>query len=136
MRVLVCGSREWTDIEMVHTVLDGLVGRCIDAREPMTVIGGGARGADAAAHCWHGPCEVGLLTFPADWDRHGKAAGHIRNQRMLDEGKPDVVLAFKDGFLADWTEDDGSVHERRGGTEDMVRRVKAAGIPVYVVSHG
>lgn len=45
---------------------------------------------------------------------NGKAAGPIRNQRMLDEGKPDLVVAFPGGR----------------GTADMVRRAKAAGVPV------
>lgn len=33
----------------------------------------------------------------AEWDRLGRKAGPIRNQRMLDEGKPALVIAFPGG---------------------------------------
>jgi DNA-binding MurR/RpiR family transcriptional regulator len=61
------------------------------------------------------------LSYPADWEAYGKAAGPIRNQRMLDEGKPDLVIAFSD-------------LPTTSGTYDMIKRAKAAGIPVYLVS--
>jgi len=45
------------------------------------------------------------MGFPqGEWDELGKKAGPLRNQRMLDEGKPDLVVAFPGG----------------GGTKDMV----------------
>ena len=48
----------------------------------------------------------------------GKRAGPLRNQRMLDEGKPDLVVAFPGG----------------GGTKDMVRRAVKAGVSVHEVN--
>jgi hypothetical protein len=56
------------------------------------------------------PCSV----YMADWDGLGRKAGPIRNQRMLDEGKPDLVIAFPGGR----------------GTADMVRRAREAGVEV------
>lgn len=53
----------------------------------------------------------------ADWKTHGRAAGPIRNQRMIDEWKPTLVIAFAGGR----------------GTADMIRRAKAAGIEVREV---
>ena len=47
-----------------------------------------------------------------------KKAGPLRNQRMLDEGKPDLVVAFPGG----------------GGTKDMVRRSVKAGVPIHEVN--
>jgi len=55
----------------------------------------------------------------AKWSKHGRAAGPIRNQEMIDECKPDLVVAFPGGR----------------GTADMVRRAKAAGIRVIEVQH-
>ncbi len=52
--------------------------------------------------------------FHAEWMKYGKAAGPIRNARMLAEGKPDLVVAFPGGR----------------GTADMLRRVREAGIEV------
>lgn len=128
MRILICGSRFWTDPIPVNGVLSGLF-----AFETRVVIEGGAKGADRIAQTWaktmssHG---VQLETYEADWPDYmapkwEKAkAGHERNQRMLDEGKPDVVYAFKDNFDRDL---------KCGGTEDMVRRSIAAGVPTYVI---
>lgn len=135
MRVLVCGSRDWDDEEIIWTFLEGFAGYAtchnMDEAEPLVIIEGEARGADRSAASWaeDGPrcgcgCSVELERYPACWDKHGRAAGPIRNKRMLDEGKPDVVLAFHDNLA-----------ESRG-TEDMVTRAKRAGVPVYIVSHG
>lgn len=60
-------------------------------------------------------------SYPADWANFGKAAGPLRNQRMLDEGKPDLVVAFTNDLASS------------RGTRDMVRRAQAAGIPTWVV---
>lgn len=59
--------------------------------------------------------------YPADWEKYGKVAGPIRNQQMLDEGKPDVVYAFTDDL------------SNSRGTADMCRRANKAGVPVYVI---
>lgn len=78
------------------------------------IIEGGATGADALAKAWAIHNGVEYLTFYAMWNVHGKAAGPRRNQRALDEGKPDLVIAFPGG----------------AGTAHMVKIAKAAGIPV------
>ena len=109
MRVLVCGGRNFKDEAAVFQTLDQIGGVA-------HLIEGGAKGADTLARLWAnrnlGPDQ--LTTFEAEWRVHGKAAGAIRNQRMLDEGKPDLVVAFPGGR----------------GTADMVRRAERAGVPV------
>lgn len=130
MRVLVCGSRTFTDPRPVDTMLYGLwrpliadIGRAAKRDGVMTVIEGGAKGADALAAFWAQSHEgVCWIQVPANWARDGKAAGPIRNQRMLVDGNPDLVLAFVDKPLA----------ESRG-TADMVRRARGAGVRTYVV---
>jgi hypothetical protein len=111
MRVLVCGSRNWQDLE---TIFRGLR----DLGPIEVVIEGEAPGADRLAAQAAHRLGITVLRFPADWDRYGKAAGPIRNQQMLDEGRPDLVLAYP---LPD-----------SRGTWDMVRRAVAAGIEVRV----
>lgn len=108
-RVLVCGGRDFDDGDLVFSVLDEI--------RPAVVIEGAASGADHHAHNW--AINRGRLneTYAANWRLHGKGAGPLRNQRMIDEGKPDLVVAFPGGR----------------GTADMVRRAKAAGIPVREV---
>lgn len=118
MRVLVCGSRTFTDESIVTRVLHGFWD------STLTVIEGGAKGADALAAFWAQtrPDGVGHEQYPADWATHGKAAGPRRNQLMLDEGKPDIVLAFVDKPLVE-----------SKGTADMVRRARMAGVTTYVM---
>lgn len=127
MRVLVCGSRDWTDSSMVHIVLSGLYwkGNPDPDRPWMTVIDGGAKGADEAAGSWAKANKgiINHLVFAADWETYGKAAGPIRNRQMLDEGQPDVVVAF-------------SEQPPTPGTANMIKQAKEHGIPVWVVSHG
>ena len=106
MRLLVCGGRDYEDLETLFAVLD-----CI---RPHVVIAGGATGADALAEIWAINRGVPRTIFKADWTKHGKAAGPIRNRQMMSEGKPDMVLAFPGGR----------------GTENMVRLATDAGIPV------
>src|SRR5712664_925796 len=113
MRVLVCGDRRWSDRAAIERELNELP---FDA----TIIHGGATGADTLAGEIATDWQMPVVVFPAEWEKHGKAAGPIRNSRMLAEGKPDRVLAFHK-FLP------GSK-----GTADMVRKAKAAGVPVEV----
>lgn len=108
-RVLVCGGRDFNDADTVFAALDGHV------RHGDTIIQGGAPGADRFAREWSHQRKCRYENFPADWKAHGRAAGPIRNQQMIDEGKPTKVIAFPGGR----------------GTADMVRRARAAGIPVF-----
>jgi hypothetical protein len=112
MRVLVCGGRDFSDCGLVWNILDDLAKiEVVDC-----VIEGDARGADRIAGAWAKRRRVDLRLFPADWIKYGKAAGPIRNQKMLDVGKPTLVIAFPGGV----------------GTADMVHRAKAAGVPVQI----
>ena len=115
MRVLVCGGREYRDIERVYLVLDG-----IHAETAITcIIEGGATGADYLACRWSAARRLDQhARFNADWTLYGKSAGPRRNQKMIDEGKPDLVVAFPGGR----------------GTADMIRRAKAAGITVKEIA--
>jgi hypothetical protein len=62
------------------------------------VIEGDAHGADRMAGEWARRHGVENTKFCADWDRLGRKAGPIRNQLMLDEGRPDLVVAFPGGL--------------------------------------
>ena len=110
VRVLVCGSRTWNDLPTITSVLTSL--------RPSVVIHGGALGADSLGGMAAWIMKVPIERYPADWKTHGKAAGAIRNQEMLDKGKPQLVLAFWDGVSR--------------GTKDMIDRAERAGVPVYV----
>lgn len=112
--ILVCGGRDYGNQAMLFGVLDMIA----EHERVDTIIQGGADGADRLARIWCQNRFCRMLNYPADWRTHGKAAGPIRNQQMIDHGKPDLVLAFPGGR----------------GTADMVRRAKAAGIEVQEIA--
>ena len=115
MRVLVCGGRDYTNEDVVFWHIDNL----LDMGRSLTIIEGGARGADALAARFadRNHLQCGHEQYKANWTKYGKAAGGIRNQEMLDSGV-DLVLAFPGGR----------------GTADMVRRAKAAGVEVREIT--
>jgi len=111
-RVIVCGGRNYgwqmnanrtktvnkVEVEYLFRKLDlliyaveGVIGR------QLVIIQGEADGADAWAKKWAEINSIKTLDFPADWDTHKKSAGFIRNKQMLDEGNPELVIAFKGG---------------------------------------
>lgn len=76
-------------------------------------------GGDWHAH-WHAVARGWTVEeHPADWVLYGKAAGGIRNQRMVARGA-DRLVAAPVGASP--------------GTRDCIRRAKAAGIPVDDIS--
>lgn len=111
IRLLVCGSRNWTD----RTTMKEEIVKC----NPSVIIQGKARGADRMSEEIAVELGIEVEGYAAEWNVYGKRAGPIRNQRMLDEGKPDKALAFP---LP------GSI-----GTWDMVRRARAARIEVKII---
>ena len=92
--VLVTGYRGWTDVKRIAAELGALEDDYPGAG--LTLVHGGCAGADlmAARHAENRGWTV--IEEKADWDKHGRRAGPIRNQRMIDVHKPDVVLAFLD----------------------------------------
>lgn len=111
MKLVVTGGREYCSISAVRSAFDNLL------EKPKLVIHGGARGADSL--CEYVAHELGIptLCFKADWDLHGKKAGVLRNQEMV-EYKPDLLLAFPGGI----------------GTADMKRRCAKANIPTVEIT--
>lgn len=93
MKVLICGGREFNDATFIHAELDRLHAQY----HFNTVIEGDARGVDRIAGEWARARGVELVEFPADWTNEGRHAALIRNERMLREGKPDLVVAFPGG---------------------------------------
>ncbi len=93
MKVLVCGGRSFDDADFIFRELDRLHARYTFA----TLIEGDARGVDRIAGEWSRSRNIRLIEFPADWKNEGRHAALIRNERMLREGEPDLVIAFPGG---------------------------------------
>ena len=117
-RLLICGSRLWVDERAIEQQIR------LTRHELEVVIEGEAPGADTIARRMAERYGVPVLPFPADWRAHGRAAGPIRNERMLREGRPTLVVAFTDHF-----------QNPRSGTRHMCRIAAEAGLPVTLVEH-
>ena len=90
MRVLVTGSRDWPFPEVIYRAF----AECCAFERDVTLISGACpTGADAIAEELAERRGWNIERHPADWQKHGRAAGPIRNQQMVDS-KPDLVLAF------------------------------------------
>jgi hypothetical protein len=122
---VIYGGRDWDDQEVMDRVLDGLH----EVRRFSLVVNGGQVsrdrevgrlwGADWQASVWAASRGVPVRWFYANWSGEGRKAGPLRNQRMVDEGLPEVGVQFPGGR----------------GTRDMRRKMKAAGIRVIEVNH-
>lgn len=89
MIVLVCGGRDYENERAIHRILDFV--------SPTMIVCGGAQGADNIAYRYALERNIPADVFHARWRIYGKKAGPIRNQKMLDEAKPDLVIAFPGG---------------------------------------
>jgi hypothetical protein len=108
---LICGGRDFADDAMFDNAMRDLMhirGGC-----PRKIVHGGAKGADTMAGEFGHRMSVACFAVLPDWQR-GKMAGPLRNQKMLDEYKPNLVVAFPGGR----------------GTADMVSRARKAGVDV------
>lgn len=113
MRILICGGRDYAD-------LDGFASAMVKLREKhgeILIINGGCKtGADKFARAYAMLEELPHVTVPAKFKKLGPKAGPIRNQWMIDHCCPEAGVAFPGG----------------PGTADMVRRLRAAGVPVWI----
>lgn len=91
-RILITGSREWSDRETLRrAILAEMVGHSFHS--VVIIHGACPRGADRIADDLASQMGLRVERHPADWKRHGKRSGILRNQEMVDLGAA-VCLAF------------------------------------------
>lgn len=117
-RVIVTGSRQLVDQTLVWLTLDVLAAE----HGPLTVVHGGCpNGADRYATAWCRARGAAQVVYPADWDRHGLAAGPIRNFQMVADGAA-LVVAFPQAGA------------KNRGTRHCVDAAGAVGLPIDIYS--
>lgn len=118
-KLIVAGGREFTDYNWAKREIIRL--GTVELKDySVSIVSGMARGADALGVRFALEHNVKLHKFPADWDTHGKSAGHIRNREMAQ---------FADGLLAFW---DG----RSPGTKSMIGYARYLNLSVRVIEYG
>ena len=118
-RIAIVGTRTFADYSLIKETLTQVASRM--PRSSIEIVSGGAEGADALAKEFAFRNHLKYTEFPADWTKHGKAAGPIRNKQIVEYIKEanGLIIAFWDG-------------ESRG-TKNTINRAANAGVRYLVV---
>lgn len=114
MKVLVTGGREYQDIDTVFDTLDRVLIEYRLQPKDLTIVHGGACGADALADRWARINGAKVCYHLPDYERYGRSAPLHRNTKMIEQ-HPDLVIAFPGGR----------------GTADMIVKAGQAGVPIW-----
>jgi len=95
IRCVVAGSRGFLDQEVMNAALDGVFGNAVTRGDELTIISGGARGADLMGEQYAKSRAMPLERYPANWDLYGNSAGYRRNEQMARVATH--LVAFWDG---------------------------------------
>lgn len=115
MKLIIAGSRTFDDYGRLCETMDSHVN---NHGFPEEVVSGGAKGADRLGELWAAANKIPVKLFPADWGKHGKRAGFIRNLTMANYG--DYLIVFWDC--------------KSKGTKNMVEIAKSKNLQKRVVS--
>lgn len=95
-RIIIAGSRNFTDKERLYKILDN---RLASIKDDVEIISGHCRGADMLGEQYAKDHNIPVVVFPADWNTYGKKAGYIRNKQMAEYASEEngVLIAFPIG---------------------------------------
>lgn len=112
MKLIIAGGRDYKFTSSDFAFMD-VVFVLYGVEE---VFSGGCRGADACGESWARGLNIPVRRFPAEWKKHGKAAGPIRNRAMAQSA--DALVAFPGGR----------------GTADMVEQARTYGLKIFRIT--
>jgi hypothetical protein len=110
MLVIIAGSRHFHDQKTLDQAVEA------SGFEITCVISGAAKGVDRLGENWAQTRGIGIRSFPADWKKHGRAAGPIRNKEMAEVGEALIALPCPCSR----------------GTRGMIKLAKEHGLPVFI----
>jgi hypothetical protein len=109
MKYIIAGSRTIRNYSFIKRKLDTF-------NNITEIVSGDAPGPDRAGARYARQCGIKCTVMKAQWKRHGKSAGPIRNEKMANYA--DRLVAFWDG--------------KSKGTEHMIKYAKSIGMYVVV----
>ena len=116
LNVIIAGSRNFDDYARLKRSCDDILKEVTPAHR-ITVLSGNARGADALGERYASERGYDVRRFPADWRRHGKAAGPMRNAEMAAEAQ--MLICFWDG--------------NSKGTHHMIATARKRGLEIHII---
>lgn len=117
-KIIIAGGRDFNDYTLLTKVCNEAIPRMAGDNTPV-IISGGAAGADSLGEQYAQENGIAIERHPADWKKHGKAAGPIRNAEMA--ACADFLIAFWDG--------------KSRGTQNMMMNAVKKDIPCIVVTY-
>ena len=114
-KVVIAGGRDYNNLPRMVTAMD----KMLQHKPSVTIISGGARGADSLGEQYARLRNYPLIVMKADWDKYGKRAGYLRNEDMAKVA--DAVVCFWDS--------------KSRGTGHMINLTKSIGTPVHVINY-
>lgn len=117
-KIIIAGGRDFNDYTLLTKVCNEAIPRMAGDNTPV-IISGGAAGADSLGEQYAQENGIAIERHPADWKKHGKAAGPIRNAEMA--ACADFMIAFWDG--------------KSRGTQNMMMNAVKKDIPCIVVTY-
>lgn len=116
MKICIAGGRDFDNYDVLARVVDQVIA---ELPAPITIVSGKAKGADSLGERYAQERGLDVLLFPADWKKHGRGAGPIRNAQMAEEA--DMLIAFWDGTSR--------------GTANMIGQMQRRGKPYKVFDY-
>lgn len=117
-KVIIAGGRRFDDYLYLENKVDFLLSNR-SQHHRIVIIEGGASGADRLGREYARKRGYEVITFQADWNKHGKKAGPIRNREMANYA--DALIAFWDG--------------KSKGTKNMIKEASSVGLLTRVLMH-
>ena len=119
MNLIVAGGRDFTNYRLLKEKLDFLLSNT--DKEEVTILCGKAKGADSLGERYANENNIDVWEYAADWEKHGKSAGYLRNSDMADAGTH--LVAFWNGTV------------KSSGTYNMIQTARKRGLVVRVVRY-
>lgn len=82
IRLIIAGGRDFNDYDFLFKYYVEWDLELDDMEFLEEIVSGGCKGADKLGERLAHEADVTIKRFPADWNKHGKAAGPIRNEEM------------------------------------------------------
>lgn len=96
-KVIICGSREFDDYELLKSKCDAYLSRKFNSGEEIVIVSGTARGADLLGEEYAKERGLRVEKYPADWNKFGKKAGYLRNKKMAEVGNACIAFLSNKG---------------------------------------